>query len=133
MQLQNNTVNRLDIRVNSSENIINRPDLVLNQCIDTNTKLLIDNTKEINHSSEKDSQSSAYLILFEKNSSNTYEQTVLQNEEAPASDISDNTSNSDVYQEEMKSRISALPIGSETKLLKEKYRCFLGNAEKRKH
>ncbi|CAG8831642.1 20639_t:CDS:1, partial [Racocetra persica] len=50
MQLQNNTVDKLDVRVNSSENIINRLDLVINQCINTNSKLLTDDTKEINHS-----------------------------------------------------------------------------------
>ncbi|CAG8797999.1 18784_t:CDS:2, partial [Racocetra persica] len=49
IQLQNNTVDRLDVRVNSSENIINRLYLVINQCIDTNSKLLTDDTKEINH------------------------------------------------------------------------------------
>ncbi|CAG8794108.1 41424_t:CDS:2 [Gigaspora margarita] len=115
LEQQNNTIDRLGARVNSSENIVNRPDFVINQCIDTNSKLLIDNTKEINHSSdnitpcekqntiytditnsgdtskrienssnnisdfdicqEKDSQSSAYPILPETNSSDTYKQT----------------------------------------------------------
>ncbi|CAG8649174.1 1747_t:CDS:2, partial [Gigaspora rosea] len=53
------------------------------------------------------------------NSSSIPEQIVLQSEDAPASDISDNASNSDVCQEPL-TRCPASPIHTEPKLLEDK-------------
>ncbi|CAG8624258.1 13283_t:CDS:2, partial [Racocetra persica] len=100
MQLQNNIVDRLDVRVNSSENIVNRLNLVVNQCINTNSKLLTDNTKEINHSlvniTTCEKQSTIYTDItnsgdtskqIENKQSSLEQNTDLQKMQTPKIDI----------------------------------------------